>query len=269
VNPEFFSWRKNVWHWFVNVRRLVTKFDHVVAVSEHTRRDLIEICGLAPERVSTVFSAIDESFKVIDKTDQKLAELKNKYNLNKPFILFLSTLEPRKNIEGLIAAFALLKKKEQYREYQLVLAGGKGWKAEAIFKAIKNSGCSQDIRILDYVPAEERVYLYNLATVFAYPSFYEGFGFPPLEAMASGTPVVAAAASSIPEIIGDAGILVDPYNPAAIALGLETILSDKTLAQELSRKGLVRAKEFNWNQAAESYLQLFKDICQSKTNTLR
>lgn len=261
VNPEFFSWRKNIWHWFVNVKRLASRAFHIVAVSEHTKADLVSVCNTSAEKVTTIYAGFDESFKPIAADDAKLLEVKHKYQLNKPFILFLATLEPRKNIEGLIKAFEILKK-NGHGDLQLVLAGGRGWRFGSIDRAIKNSPVRSDIILLDYVPASERVYLYNLAKVFAYPSLYEGFGFPPLEAMACGTPVVASATSSLPEIIGTAGVLVDPYNPSAIALAIEQILSNKTLADELIEKGLVQAKKFSWRQTAQKYLELFENICR-------
>ncbi len=259
IEPRFFSWWKNLWHSFVMVKLLVRRFDKIVVFSEHTKRDLAALCKVNPEHISVIPSGIDQSFKVYDKNDPGIAAVATKYKLTKPFILFLSTLEPRKNVEGLVLAFNQLKEKHQ-GDLELVLAGGRGWKSAPIFKLIKESPYKDDIKILDYVPENERAFLYSLAQVFAYPSFYEGFGFPPLEAMACGTPVVVAGVSSLPEVVGNAGILIDPYNPSSIALGLEQVLINNELAQDLREKGLIQAKQFNWENAAERYLRLFATI---------
>jgi len=256
VEPRFFSWWKNLWHTFVMIKQLVKRFDRIVVFSNHTKQDLMALCKVEENKISVIHSGIDESFVEYLKDDNKITELKKKYNLEKPFILFLATLEPRKNVEGLVLAFNELKKKEA-NDLQLVLAGGRGWKSGPIFKLIASSPYKNDIKVLDYVEESERPTLYNAAEIFAYPSFYEGFGFPPLEAMACGTPVVAAGVSSLPEIIGNAGILIDPYNPNSIALGIEQILENKELAQDLKRKGLEQAKQFNWETSAMHYLELF------------
>jgi glycosyltransferase involved in cell wall biosynthesis len=260
VNKKFFSWRKNVWHWFVNVKSLVKRFDKIVAVSENTKRDLMAICKVKEEKIKVIYSGILESFTRLDLNDPRVIKIKEKYNLAKPFILFLATIEPRKNIIGLVKAFEILKENNKYSDLQLVIAGGQGWKALPIIKAIKSSLVQEDIIMLDYVGALDRVGLYNLAKVFSFPSFYEGFGFPPLEAMACGTPVVTSANSSLGEIVGDAGILVDPFNPESIALGLKTILDSEDLAKELSLRGVARARKFNWENTAREYLNLFEEL---------
>ncbi len=259
IEPRFFSWWKNLWHTFVMVKQLVRRFDRIVVFSEHTKRDLAALCKVSLDQISVIHSGIDQSFKVYEKNDQRIVETAKKYNLTKPFILFLSTIEPRKNVEGLVLAFNELKKKHQ-GELDLVLAGGRGWKSAPIFKLIENSPYKNDIKVLDYVEENERAFLYSLAQVFAYPSFYEGFGFPPLEAMACGTPVVVAGVSSLPEVVGTVGILIDPYNPSSIALGLEQVLSNKELAENLRDRGLEQAKQFNWENAARKYLELFENI---------
>jgi glycosyltransferase involved in cell wall biosynthesis len=260
INKQWFSWRKNVWHWFINVKKLTRRFDHLVAVSNNTKQDLIDICKIEPNKITVIHSGIDNFFKPIHETDSQLQTVKAKYNLTKPFILFLATLEPRKNIEGLIQAFEILKQSGKYHDLKLVLAGARGWKSEPIIDKINNSQFRSDIIRLDYVDSADRPYIYNLASVFAYPSFYEGFGFPPLEAMACGVPVVASASSSLPEIVGDAGILVDPYNPSSIATGLDAVLSNPTLAANLAMKGQERAKQFNWEKVAGEYLKVFEEL---------
>ncbi|MCX6792500.1 MAG: glycosyltransferase family 1 protein [Candidatus Falkowbacteria bacterium] len=260
INKHWFSWRKNVWHWFINVKELTHRFDQIVAVSNNTKQDLIDICKIEPSKITVIHSGIDNSFKPIHEADTQLQAVKTKYNLSSPFILFLATLEPRKNIEGLVKAFEILKASGRYQDLKLVLAGARGWKSEPIVERINQSSFKPDIVELDYVDSADRPYIYNLASVFAYPSFYEGFGFPPLEAMACGLPVVASASSSLLEIVGDAGILVDPYNADSIANALDTILSDTSLAANLALRGQERARQFSWNQSAQDYLKLFGEI---------
>jgi len=268
IHPEFFSAWKNLWHFFIDAKRLVRRFDRVVVFSEHSKRDVYDLCKIDEGKIKIIHSGIDESFKKLTTDSPDRERIKTKYNLQKPFILFLGTIEPRKNVEGLVDAFNFLKKEEKHKNLQLVLAGGRGWKSGPIFKHIKSSPYASDIIFLDYVDEQDRPALYNLAKVFAFPSFYEGFGFPPLEAMACGTPVIAAAASSLPEVVGQAGILVDPYNVTSIALGLDQVLANPELAKSLSQKGLEQAKKFNWLTTARDYLKLFHDLCQPHKNNL-
>jgi len=259
--PEFFSARKNFWHFTINVKKLVKKFDLIVAVSEHTKRDIIELCGVDENKIKVIYSGTGKGFRKILSIDAdcgKLLEIKNKYNLPDKFILYLGTVEPRKNIEGIIAAYSEMRRaKSGLEKVRLIIAGSKGWKSKKIYKNWEQSEFKDDIKFLDYIAGEDKVYLYNLASVFIYPSFYEGFGLPPLEAMACGAPVVASYSSSLPEVIGDAGLLVDPYNIRDIARAMESILSDETLKNKLVERGLERSKKFSWENAAKQYLEIF------------
>lgn len=255
--PEFFNWRKNFWHRMINVRKLVRRLDHVVAISENTKKDIIELCGVSPEKVSVIYSGLGEEFRVVDGSDVNLKKIKDKYILPDKFILYLGTLEPRKNIEGLIMAYKQFRDKGGDRECKLVIAGARGWKTKKIFKTQQDSGYQNDIKFIDYVDRDDRVYLYNLASVFVYPSFYEGFGFPPLEAMACGVPTVTSMASSLSEAVDDASIMIDPYNISDITSSIEVILSDSDVRNSLIAKGINRAKEFSWQKTASEYLNLF------------
>lgn len=254
---EFFSARKNFWHKMINAKKLVKKFDKIIAVSENTKSDIIELCGVRPEKIEVIYPGLGEEFKEV--ISNKL-EVRSKYSLPEKFILFLGTIEPRKNIEGLISAFNELKKDERFKEYKLVLAGGKGWKSENIYLAWKSSPYKDDINFLGYIPKEEKPFLYSLASLFVYPSFYEGFGFPPLEAMASGVPVIISFASSLPEVIGGAGLMVDPYNITDIKIAMEKVLMDEKFRNSLVEKGFEQVKKFTWQKTAEKYLQIFRDL---------
>ena len=260
--PEFFSARKNFWHRMVNVKKLVKRFDFVVAVSENTKRDIVELCGVNSDKIKVIYSGIGEENRKITNHQLPMAkQIKNKYNLPDKFILYLGTVEPRKNVEGIIRAYNELRiKNHELEDYKLVIAGGKGWKSDNIYREWEKSKFKADIKFLDYVDGEDKVYLYNLAEVFVYPSFYEGFGFPPLEAMACGLPVVTSYASSLPEVMGDAALTVDPYNVNDIARALAEILTNENLRNKLIERGLKRAGEFTWRKTADEYLEILKNL---------
>lgn len=260
--PEFFSWRKNFWHRMINVPKMVKRFSQVVAVSENTKRDIVELCGVSPDRVRVIYSGSGAEYRKLGNDQSaKLAEVKNKYSLPDKFILYLGTVEPRKNIEGIIRAYGETRNKDRkLASVKLVIAGGRGWKSNNIYKEWERSEFKDDIKFLDYVDGEDKVYLYNLAEVFVYPSFYEGFGFPPLEAMASGLPVVASSVSSLPEVVGGAGLMVDPYNVNDIARVLIEILTNKNLKDKLIGRGLEQAKKFSWRRTADEYLNILRNL---------
>lgn len=252
--PEFFSARKNFWHKMINVKKLASRFDKIVAVSENTKRDIVDLCGVEPEKIKVIYSGAEDIYK----QNHELENIRKKYDLPEKFILFLGTVEPRKNIDGLIGAYEILREKNgDLAQYKLVIAGGRGWKSKEIYKRRENSKYRSDIKFLGYIEKKDKVYLYNLASLFVYPSFYEGFGFPPLEAMACGTPIITGLSSSLPEIIGNAGLMVDPYNTNDLAVAMEKVLTDDDLRNNLIQKGLERVKNFSWEKAAENYLKLF------------
>jgi len=241
---------------------LVKRFDFVVAVSENTKRDIVELCGVNSDKIKVIYSGIGEENRKITNHQLPMAkQIKNKYNLPDKFILYLGTVEPRKNVEGIIRAYNELRiKNHELEDYKLVIAGGKGWKSDNIYREWEKSKFKADIKFLDYVDGEDKVYLYNLAEVFVYPSFYEGFGFPPLEAMACGLPVVTSYASSLPEVMGDAALTVDPYNVNDIARALAEILTNENLRNKLIERGLKRAGEFTWRKTADEYLEILKNL---------
>jgi len=274
--PEFFSLKKNFWHYLLNVRGLLDRFDTIIAHSENTKADIIELCHVDPGKVKVIYTGVEEGFRRISNFDfmisknigsddlndaRRLIGVKRRYNLPNKFILYLGNLEPRKNIEGIIRAYDELKNKTSgLAEVKLVIAGGWGWKSRNILKQWRASDYKDDIIFLGYIPKEEKVYLYNLASVFVYPSFYEGFGYPPLEALACGLPVVTSFSSSLPEVAGDAAIMIDPYNIAQIAEALRQILTDYDLRTDLIKKGLARVSQFSWEKAARQYLEVFQSV---------
>ena len=255
--PEFFNQRKNFWHRLINVKKLAVNFDHLIAVSENTKRDMIELLGVAPEKISVIYSGIDSSYHPVAET-LKIQIVKSRYGLPAKFILYLGNVEPRKNLIGLIRAYnELRRRRPELEAVKLVIAGATGWKIKDIFKELYASDYQADIKFLGYIDKADKPALYSLCSVFAYPSFYEGFGFPPLEAMACGAPVITSNVSSLPEIVGGAALTVDPYNTNAITTALEQVLTDEVLAERLRQDGLEQVKRFNWENTARKYLELF------------
>lgn len=253
--PEFFSIRKNIWHKIINVKKLLTNFDKIVAVSEYTKNDLIDICGVVEDKIEVIHSGIDNSFKPYKETDNGLKLIKKKYGLNDKFIFYLGNLEPRKNVESIIKSFdLLLEKNKDLFNYELVLAGVKGWKYENIFKILNKSKNKDKIKCLGYVPVEDKVYLYNLASVFIYTSFYEGFGFPPLESISCGTPVISSNVSCLPEVLGECAILVNPYNTNDLVNSMELSINRRAGVMD----DIVKIKnKYQWKNTAQKYIDLF------------
>lgn len=256
--PEFFSGRKNFWHRALRVKKILHAADKIVAVSENTKNDLIELVGVASEKITVIYSG--NNLLRQELLPEEKAEFLKKHQLASPFILYLGTIEPRKNIKGLIQAFNILKAKAEFSDLRLVLAGAPGWKNRAILREWRFSPYQHDIIFLGYISKKEKEILYSSAAVFVYPSFYEGFGFPPLEALTYGLPVVCSNVSSLPEVVGEAAILINPAQPLEIAASVEEILKNEELRAYLKNQAAARAAKFSWDKAAEQYLQLFKNL---------
>jgi glycosyltransferase involved in cell wall biosynthesis len=228
--------------------------DRVITISESTRQDVIELCGVAPEKVTPILLAADGRFR--PASPEAVAEFRARRNLPERFVLYLGTLEPRKNVETLVRAYARLRQAGSV-DHVLVLAGGKGWLYDSIFALVQRLGLADVVRFPGFVPADEQALWYSSATVFAFPSRFEGFGLPLLEAMACGTPVVSSWASSLPEVVGDAGLLVDPSD------ALRQLLEDEARRLALASAGLARAQTFSWRRMAEETVQVYREVLQS------
>lgn len=253
--PELFSWRKRLWQKLIMQVKSEAESSHkIIAVSQSTKQDLIDIYRLPEEKIKVIHSGVGGEFRKIEPDDPGLNLIKKKYGLPDKFILYFGTIEPRKNIAGLIRAFEILKEKKKIPGINLVIAGGLGWLYKDIFKAATNSVYNRQIFFPGFIEPDDKVYLYNLASLFVYPSFFEGFGFPPLEAMASSVATITSHGSSLPEIVGDAALMVDPYNIEELSWAMEQILSDEELRKELIARGLNRAKIFSWESCANQTL---------------
>jgi glycosyltransferase involved in cell wall biosynthesis len=229
----------------------------IITVSKSARDDIVRYLKVPRDRVHVVMNAVGPAF--VPVTDQaRLEAVRARYGLDVPYILYVGTIEPRKNIVRLIRAFAQLKKKDI--PHKLVLVGQPGWKCEPIYAEVEKRGLRQDVIFTGYVPFDDLPVLYSGAESMAFPSLYEGFGLPVLEAMACGTPVVTSSSSSLAEVADGAALLVDPYSVAEIAGSLQRIHSDPALAAELSEKGRARAAQFTWETAARDTLCIYEDI---------
>lgn len=228
----------------------------IIAVSENTKQDIVDLLKISEERIRVVYEAADEIFGKQEARSKK-QEVMKKYGISGKYILAVGTREPRKNLERVIEAYKLLL--SQYPDLSLVIAGKYGWGDEKL--NIKNKQSliprNKKLKILGFVPKEDLVELYAGAEVFVYPSLYEGFGLPVLEAMASGCPVVTSNVSSLPEVAGDAGILVDPNNVEDIAQGIKKALEQR---EPLIKKGLVQASKFSWEKTAQETLKIYYEV---------
>lgn len=232
----------------------VRRASRVIAVSEHTKRDLIRFYGLAPDKIAVTPLAPGPNFRQIPNA----SELALPKGLHEPFILAVGNLEPRKNLDRLLQAFGVLVRDGSFGG-QLVLVG-KGSGGAGILAKARREGLESKIALTGFIPEPDLVLLYNRANLFVYPSLYEGFGLPPIEAMACGCPVVASAASVLPETLGDAALLVDPDSVNDLARAMSSVLADADLAQRLRQKGIQRAGRLTWHQTAARTHSVYEDV---------
>jgi len=245
------------------VSRGVSRANHILADSESTRSDLVDLMRVRGDKVSVVYPGVESRFSRIED-GQLLAEVRERYQLPNRFVLGLSTLQPRKNFDGLVDAFQLLLSqhgdKEEMANLHLVICGGLGWMYGEIQQRVHRHGLEARVHFAGFVQDVDLPALYSLASVFAFPSWYEGFGLPVLEAMACGTPVVAADNSSLPEVVGDGGMLVDASSSDELASALMQLLSNRDLRVVLKRAGLAQAAKFTWPLAASALLATYERL---------
>ncbi len=238
------------------LQRSVSASSRIVTISEFSKREIVELLGAPEERVSVVYSAPSLSGKAADY--ERTAE---KFSIRSPFILYVGTIEPRKNLERLLRAFEALKR-EKKLPHQLVLAGGRGWRSEEIYKTAESLSCPEAVVFTGYLSQAEKEALYQNAAVFVFPSLYEGFGMPPLEAMALGCPVVCSNAASLPEVTGGAAEMADPLDEGSIAAGLWRVLSDAEYAEALRQKGRRQAERFTWEASAGKLAAVCREVLE-------
>ncbi|NTV63070.1 MAG: glycosyltransferase family 4 protein [Oscillochloris sp.] len=244
-------------------RLTARRASRILAVSEHTRREVIGILGIPPERVVVTPNAARTHFR--PPTPAALAAFRARHNLPERFALFVGTLEPRKNLTTLLDAYAEVARR--FPNVPLLVGGGKGWLYDTIFERLEKLGLREKVAFVGYLDEDDLPLWYAAASVFVFPSIYEGFGMPPLEAMACGTPVVTSNTSSLPEVVGDAGLMVDPHNADALADALCRVLGDRDLHADLAARGPARAAIFTWQTTAERTLRAYEEAVLTRPST--
>jgi glycosyltransferase involved in cell wall biosynthesis len=257
--PEVYRWANRTYLSALTPPSL-RRADRVITISEDARRDVIDLCGVAPEKVTPILLAADERFS--PASPDAIAAFRQRQRLPERFVLYQGTLQPRKNVETLVRAYARLRGQGS-DDHILVLAGARGWHDESVFELTHQLGLDDAVRFPGFVPDDELALWYSSATVFAFPSRFEGFGLPLLEAMACGTPVVSSNASSLPEVVGDAGLLVDPSDVDGLAVALRDLMDDEPRRNALSAAGLARAATFSWQRMASETVQVYREVVDS------
>jgi len=230
----------------------------VLTVSDASKRDILHLFNIPPEKIVVVYNAIDSHFSVTPPLDA-IARVRERYQLDHRFVLYVGNIKPHKNLVRLIESFSELRAR-QLEDVKLLIIGDEISKLPALRHAVHRHKLHKHVRFLGYVPDDQLAVLYRLAAVFVFPSLYEGFGLPPLEAMASGTPVVVSNVSSLPEVVGDAAVLVDPHDIDSIVDGLHSVLTNPARAEDMRRKGLERAREFSWERSVARTLEVYRRI---------
>jgi glycosyltransferase involved in cell wall biosynthesis len=242
-------------YWMRWLPRTIRWGDRIVADSAHTQRDLNRLLGIPIERINVIHLGVSHAFKPV-RDQVVLSQVRAKHRLPSTFILFVGTLEPRKGLDVLINAYRNL---APDLPHHLVISGKHGWHTEPLFRQVKTLGLDRRVHFTGYVSDEDLPALYNLADLFVYPSRYEGFGLPPLEAMACGVPVVCTNVASLPEVVGEAAVLVAPDDVDTLASTTRRVLNDKALQAEMRSRGLEQASRFTWEETARRTAQVYEE----------
>jgi glycosyltransferase involved in cell wall biosynthesis len=232
----------------------------VLTVSEASRADILRFYPETPPgRVRVIPNAIDDAILTPPSADET-RRVHERYQIQGRFVLYAGNIKPHKNLERLIQAFGQVKARPGFEDVKLIIIGDEIQRYGSLRRSVETAGVRQDVRFFGFVPDATLAVLYRTAHVFAFPSLYEGFGLPPLEAMACGTPVITSRISSLPEVVGDAALLVDPYDTTEIARALERVFSDQALREELVTRGRARASEFSWDRSVRAVLSVYREV---------
>jgi len=256
--PEYLPNRLALSYARTSIRLAARRATRVLTVSESSKRDILRFVDLPPDKIDVIYNAYDERFAV-EPCEEDVVRVRERYQLHDEFVLYAGNVKPHKNLERLIEAFHLVRKRG-LEHLKLVLIGDEISRYAALRRAVHRHQLHNYVRFLGYLPEATLAVMYRLAGVFVFPSLYEGFGLPPLEAMASGTPVVTSNVSSLPEVAGDAAVLIDPYDPSAIAGGIEQVLTNETLRRDLRQRGLARARQFSWEQSVRRVREIYDEV---------
>ncbi len=259
------SWRNSLRQYFF--RRGLLRADTVIAVSASTRRDIENLMGVPRSRIRLVYSAPSPEFFVRTGAEaQERERILERYQIQYPFLLYAGAIRPQKNIPRLVEAFALVRTAladhPQYRDLRLIIVGDEITRYPSVRQAVMQSRVEDAVRFLGFVPFDTMRVFYEAATAFVFPSLYEGFGLPPLEAMASGTPVITSSTSSLPEVVGDAAMLVNPENVFDIARGIKEVLLNPPLRSQLIEAGRIHVAKYSWKRTAQQVLEIYREIAK-------
>lgn len=255
--PEFFSRQRQRWHRLMKPRQLMERSNHLIAVSQATASDLQELYHIPGNKISVLHSGIAQYSDPISA--DALRRVRQKYNLPEKFILYLGTLEPRKNVPTIIEAFTAIASQVPH---SLVLAGAEGWLTSAIENALKKSSARDRIFLPGFIAQADKATALTAAALFVYPSFYEGFGFPPLEALAAGTPVITSFNSALPEVVGKWAYLINPYEPAELALCMKEALNDPLLITEAVQQEI--RETYSWDTTARKTIEVLERVTSNQ-----
>lgn len=242
--------------------KLIPNCEGIITVSEYSRDDISKEFNFPKEKIYVTHLASEKIYKPLNKSKCKEI-IKHKYSIYNNFILYVGGFSPRKNILGLIEAFSLIPKSKR-KNIKLVITGRKGFSYSKYKEKTESLKISQDVIFTDFIPLEDMPVFYNSAEALVYPSFYEGFGLPPLEAMACGTPVIASNVTSLPEVCSNAALLIDPNNIDELSYSIEKVLNDNILVETMSKNGLLRSMQFSWRQTSLNTIKAYENILKTK-----
>lgn len=256
--PETFN-RRSKTQLRLTVRHSAKRAARIISLSEHTRNDIAETYRIDKNLITAIPLAAPNHFAPVSDA-KELQRVRHTYGIEREYILTVGSIQPRKNLARLINAYALIKGRTLDQLPQLVLVGKRAWLYDETMRALDKAGLGNSVVLTGYVPEKDLPALYSGALCFVYPSYFEGFGLPPLEAMKCGAPVVVGNTTSLPEVVGDAAILVNPFDVEAIATGIESLIKDSDLRGRLSVKGIQRAKMFDWRETARKTLKVYEQV---------
>lgn len=248
--PDFYSNKSLFWHKLINPKKLLNKFDHILAVSENTKKDIVNFYNINPDKISVTYLGVDMGVKELI-----VGELKSSN-----YLLYIGTIEPRKNIEGILQAFEDFCLENNIIDLDLIIAGKNGWNNKYIYKILNNSKIKDKVKILNYVTEDEKINLYKNAKIFIFPSFYEGFGIPIIEAQSFGIPVVTSNNSSLTEIVLNSAICINPYNINEIKEAIKNLYFDQELYKYYKELGIKNSERFTWLNTAIKTLEIFEKL---------
>jgi glycosyltransferase involved in cell wall biosynthesis len=259
--PQYFSGRLAQGYAKAQIWTAAHRSDRILTVSETSKLDILRRFRIPADKVTVVYNAIDERL-MVPPAEEDFERVRTRYQLKDPFALYVGNIKPHKNLERLIDAFHELRQETAFESLKLVIIGDEISRYQGLRRAVHRHKLHKHVRFFGFVPLETLAVLYRLARVFVFPSLYEGFGLPPLEAMYFGTPVVTSNVSSLPEVVGDAAILVDPYSSTSIADGMRRALMDEDLRVWLCERGMARAREFSWEHSVERIREVYGEVME-------